>query len=52
VLGVCSSAVVSRITRFAALSYGGERFDLGLTIDALLSVVGKSEYRLTSAGGR
>jgi hypothetical protein len=27
-----------------SLSYGGERFDLGLTIDGLLSVVGRNEY--------
>jgi hypothetical protein len=34
------------------LSYGGERFDLGLTVDALLCVAGKSEYTLAGAGGR
>jgi hypothetical protein len=33
-----------------SLSYGGERFDLGLTIDGLLSVVGRSEY--VGAGDR
>jgi hypothetical protein len=27
-----------------SLSYGGERFDLGLTIDGLLSVAGRNEY--------
>jgi hypothetical protein len=32
------------------LSYGGERFDLGLTVDALLSVVGRNEYVGAGAG--
>jgi hypothetical protein len=30
------------------LAHGGERFDLGLTVDGLLSVVGRNEYRLDS----
>ena len=33
------------------LSYGGARFDLGLTIDALLSIAGRNEYVPAEVGG-
>ena len=32
------------------LCYGGERFDLGLTVDGLLSVTGRSDYRVAASG--
>jgi Domain of unknown function (DUF222) len=35
-----------------SLCFGGERFDLGLTIDSLLSVVGRNEYCAAGASGQ
>jgi hypothetical protein len=34
-----------------SLCFGGEPFDLGFTIDSLLSVVGRNEYCPTGTSG-